>query len=165
MIMTIENKLNIGEMPEPCYLTEMSNTSLYSDGSSIKWIGMRAYGLDEQVKDFLWWRNFKMGDLDDETARYHTAAFVTRLYVEMEVEAAIGRAVDLHASNQSENCVAIANEPEVYGVYVQADKRQMFNFMTMMKGIKTKAQLRRKNPVEFDRIFQQAKKVLPYDRK
>ena len=163
--MAIENKLNIGEMPEPCYLTEMGNTSLDSDGSSIKWIGMRAYGLDKQVKDFLWWRNFKAGDFNDETARYHTAAFVARLYMEMESEAAIGRAVDLHASNQKENLVAIANEPKVYGVYVQADKRQMFNFMTMMKGVREEAKLRAENPVEFDRISRQAQKVLPYDRK
>lgn len=163
--MTIEKKLNIGEMPEPCYLREMGNTSVDSDGSSIRWIGMRAYGLDEQIKDFIWWRNFKAGDLNEETARYHAAAFVTRLYMEMQAEAAIGRAIDLHASSQERNHVAIPTEPEVYGVYVQADKRQMFNFMAMMRGIKSEAQSRRKNPVEFDRIFQQARKVLPYDRK
>ena len=163
--MTIKNKLNIGEMPEPCYLTEMENTATDSDGGLIKWIGMRAYELDEQVKDFLWWRNFKSGDLNDETARYHTAAFVARLYMEMESEAAIGRAFDLHASNQKENLVAIANEPKVYGVYVQADKRQMFNFMTMMKGVREEAKLRAENPIEFYRISRQAQKVLPYDRK
>ena len=163
--MTIKNKLNIGEMPEPCYLTEMENTATDSDGGLIKWIGMRAYELDEQVKDFLWWRNFESGNLNDETARYHTSAFVTRLYMEMESEVAIERAVDLHASNQSKNHVAIANEPGVYGVYVQANKRQMFNFMTIKKDIRDEAELRRKNPVEFDRIFQQAQKVLPYNRK
>ena len=152
-------------MPEPCYLTEMENTATDSDGGLIKWIGMRAYELDEQVKDFLWWRNFKSGDLNDETARYHTAAFVARLYMEMESEAAIGRAFDLHASNQKENLVAIANEPKVYGVYVQADKRQMFNFMTMMKGVREEAKLRAENPIEFYRISRQAQKVLPYDRK
>jgi hypothetical protein len=163
--MAIEDKLKIGEMPEPRYLCEMGNTSVESDGSSIKWIGMRAYGLDKQIRDFLWWRNFKAGNLNNEAVRYHTAAFIARLYMETEAEAAIGLPIDLYASSQSKNYVAIPKDKGIYGVYVQADKRQMFNFMTMMNGIGSEAELRRKKPVEFDRIFQQARAVLPYHRK
>ena len=163
--MTIENKLIIGKMPEPCYLTEMGDTYLPNEGNPVKWIGMKSYGIDEQVKKFLWWRNFEPGDLNDKTARHHAAAFVARLYMEMKVETAIGKAVDLNASNQSKNHVALINKPKFYGVYVQEDKRDMFNFYFAFKVIRTEAELRKENPIEFNRIFQQAQKVLPYDRK
>ena len=163
--MAIDDKLKIGEMPEPCYLSEMGNTSLDSDGSSIKWIGMRAYGLDKKVKDFLWWRNFKAGNLKDQTVRHDTAAFIARLYTEMKAEAAIGLPIDLSDSNQRKNYVAIPKDEGIYGVYVQADKRQMFNFMTMMQGVRSEAELRRKDPVQFVRVLQQAYKVLPFDRR
>ncbi len=162
---TIDDKLKIGEMPQPCYLLELGNTSLDSDGSSIKWIGMRAYGLDKKVKDFLWWRNFKAGNLNDQTVRHDSAAFIARLYMGMEAEAAFGLPVDLSGSNQSKNYVAIPKDEGLYGVYVQADKRQMFNFMTMMQGVGSEAQLRRKSPVKFVELLQQAYAVLPFDRR
>lgn len=151
-------ELRIGEMPQPQYLREAGDTT--GDGS-IKWIGIKAYALDGQIRDFLWWRNFKIGDLRDETARYHTAAFVARLKLEMESDSAIGPAVDLHGSDSNTDRVQTIDEPEVYGVYVEADKRPMFNFMTAMRGVKDEAELRRQSPVEFDEIFQQAKAVLP----
>src|SRR3989344_1375932 len=157
-------ELKVGEMPQPCYLTKMGNTSIDSDGSSIRWIGMQAYGLSGQLKDFLWWRNFKAGNLNRNPTRQEVSAFITRLYLEMEAEAAIGLPIDLHSSDQSRDYVAIVKDNGVYGVYVQADKRQMFNFMTMMKGIRSEEELRRGNPAEFDRILSQAEKVLPYKR-
>lgn len=161
-----ESKLEIGEMPKPRYMREAWNTSVDSDGTAIKWIGMEAYSPDGEIKKFLWWRNFKVGDLSKEQARDDAAAFVARLKLEMGVDSAIGLPVDLYQSNSATGHVeVIANEPEVYGVYVEADKRPMFNFMTMMHGVKTEAQLRRSKPVELDEILQKAKAVLPRPRK
>ncbi len=153
-----EPQLKRGEMPTPRYLKEAPDT--VGDGT-IKWVGIQGFGLDGQVKDFLLWRNSKIGDLQDEVTRYHTAAFVTRLALEMDAETAIGPAVDLGASSSKTGYVEIITEPEVYGVYVEADKRPMFNFMTMMRGVRTEEELRREKPVEFDEIFQKAKAVLP----
>jgi hypothetical protein len=157
----------IGEMPQLHYLTEMGNTSLDSDGSSIRWIGMRTYAPDRQVKDFLWWNNFDLqGDLRDEKARYHAASFITRLKVEHQTDAAIGLPVDLVNCNEARNHIALVNKPNLYGVYIETPKRQMFNFMLMgVSGLKSEAQLRRSSPTEFDQIFQQAREVLPYDKR
>ncbi len=131
--------------------------------NGIRWIGMRAYGLDEKIKDFIWWNNFKVGDLNNETNRYHAAAFVARLYMEMnKAEAAIGKAVDLDASNSKRNYIAIPKNQKLCGIYIQADRRLGLNAMANMRGIETEAFFRRRDPVEFDRIFQQARKVLPY---
>ena len=163
--MTIDTKLKIGEMPQPCYLKEMGDTSLESDGGYIGWIGMRAYGLDEQLKDFLWWRNFRIGNLNAGKSRHDAAAFIARIKMEMEAEAAIGLPVDLATSNRDTNYVAIPRNRGLYGVYVQVDKRQMFNFMAMMQGISSEGELKLENPSEFKRIFSQAKKVLPYHKK
>lgn len=151
-------ELQVGEMPTARYIREAGDTT--GDGS-IKWIGMRAYAPDGEIKDFLWWRNFKVGDLSKDRPRYDAAAFVTRLKLEMEADSAIGPAIDLHGSNSETGHVQTIDEPEVYGVYVEADKRPMFNFMTAMRGVKDEAELRRESPVEFDDAFQQAKAVLP----
>lgn len=153
-----EANLQIGEMPTPRYMREAGDTT--GDGN-IRWIGMEAYAPDGQIKDFLWWRNFKVGDFSNERARYDAATFVARLKIEMGAESAIGPAIDLYGSNSETGHVKTVDEPEVYGVYVEADKRPMFNFMTAMRGVKDEAELRRANPVEFDALFQQAKAVLP----
>lgn len=153
-----EAKLQIGEMPTPCYMREAGDTT--GDGN-IRWIGMEAYAPDGQIKDFLWWRNFKAGDLNKEKARHDTAAFITRLKLEAETDSAIGPAIDLSESNSKTGKVKVIEEQEVYGVYVEAEKRPMFNFMTMMQGVKSEAELRRQKPAEFDDMFRKAEAVLP----
>ncbi len=157
--MALDDKvLQIGEMPKPEYLQETRDTT---GSGNIKWIGVRAYGLDQELGDFLWWRNFK-GDLNDSTDRYNTAAFVARLRLETGAEVVIGPAIDLSGSNLRKNYVATVEESNVLGVYVEADKRPMFNFMTMMDSVRSEAELKAQKPVEFDEVFQKAKAVLPY---
>lgn len=155
------SEIKIGEMPTPRYLLRAGDTT--GDGS-IRWIGMEAFSADKEVKPFLWWRNFQVGDLSSELPRYHTAAFIVRLKLEMGVDAAIGFPVDLSKSNSALGHVAIEEEQGLYGVYIEADKRPMFNFMTAMHGIKSEEELRQENPVEFEKAFQKAKEVLPYPK-
>ena len=126
---------------------------------------MRAYGLDATVKDFIWWRNFKVGNLDNPRDRYQAAAFIARLKLEMDADSALGYPIDLYGSDSRTGYVKLVEEPKLYGIYVEADKRPMFNFMTMMQGVKSEAELRRSKPVKFDELFQKAKAVLPYPRK
>ena len=80
--------LQIGEMPKAEYLREAGDTT---GSGNIQWIGVKSYGLDQELGDFLWWRNFK-GDLNNPTDRYNTAAFVARLKLEAGAEAVIGPA-------------------------------------------------------------------------
>jgi hypothetical protein len=154
-------KIKIGEMSKPHYLVEASNTSIDSDGSDIKWIGIEAYSPNGEVRKFLWWRNFKIGSLNRTKARHYTAAFIARLKLEMGADATIGLPVDLSASNSQTGHVQIPSEKGVYGIYVEAEKRQMFNFMAMLQGVKSEEELRRNNPTEFEEIFQKALAVLP----
>lgn len=154
----MSQELQIGEMPAPRYLKEAGDTT---GSGTIKWIGIEAYAPDGEIRPFLWWRNLKIGDLTNERARYDAAAFVARLRLEMDADSAIGPAIDLYESNSQTEHVQIVDEPEVYGVYVEADKRPMFNFMSAMRGVKTEAELRAADPVLFDEIFQKARVVLP----
>lgn len=154
----MSQELQIGEMPTPRYLQEAGDTT---GSGTIKWIGIEAYAPDGEIRPFLWWRNFKIGDLTNERARYDAAAFVARLRLEMNSDSAIGPAIDLYESNAKTEHVQVIDEPEVYGVYVEADKRPMFNFMSAMRGVKTEAELRGVDPVLFDEIFQKARAVLP----
>lgn len=151
-------ELKIGEMPKARYLLEAGDTV---GSGTIKWIGIEAYAPDGQVKKFLWWRNFKVGDLNKEKPRHDTAALVTRLKIETQTDSAIGPAIDLSESNSRTGKVKVVEEPDVYGVYVEAEKRPMFNFMTMMQGVKSEAELRRQNPAEFADMLKKAEAVLP----
>lgn len=151
------------KMPEPKYLLEAGDTS--GDGN-IGWIGMQAYAADGTVKDFLLWRNFMGGDLGDEQNRRHLAAFVARMKLETDADIAIGKPVDIWSSDPIGGKVAIIGEDVLgeeglYGVYVEAPRRPMFNFMTAMRGVKDEEALRAEQPEEFERIFQGALEVLP----
>ena len=152
-----EKLLQIGEMPKAEYLREAKDTT---GNGNIQWIGVRAYDIDQELGDFLWWKNFR-SNLNNPTDRYNTAAFIARLKLETDVRAVIGPAVDLQDSNQRGDYVATVKEPNVLGIYVEADKRPMFNFMSRTDGIRSEAKLRAEKPVEFDEIFQKAKAVLP----
>jgi hypothetical protein len=153
-----EAKPSIGEMPTPRYIVEAPSTVT---DERIKWVGMDAYGLDGQLKPFLWYRNYSLGDLTDKTDRYNAAALVARIKLEMDAEAAIGPAIDLHRSDSETGFVKQIDEPAYYGLYIEAPKRPIFNFRVAMNGIKDEAALRAESPVEFDEVFQQAKAVLP----
>ncbi len=146
-----EAKPTIGEMPKPRYIREENGRN---------WIGIDAYGLDGGLKQFLWWTNISNG-LEEEVDRYHAAAFIARLKLEMDAEAAIGPAINLSESSRETGKVGVINETESFGVYIEIDKRAMFNFFAMMKGVKSEAKLRKKKPVEFDDAFQKARAVLP----
>lgn len=153
-------KIKIGEMPKPRYIREGGDTSIDSDGSNIKWIGIEAYSPNGEVKTFLWWRNFQIGNLKGKD-RNDTAAFIARLKLERGADAAIGLPVDLSGSNSQTGHVQIPDEKGAYGVYIEAEKRPMFNFMAMLQGIKSEGQLRHSNPEKFQEIFEGALAVLP----
>ncbi|MEK6908729.1 MAG: hypothetical protein AABX23_01615 [Nanoarchaeota archaeon] len=154
-------RLQMGDLPYPQYMGEAPDTT--NDGN-IRWIGVKAYGLSGKVEDFLWWRNFKVGNLNDERARHEAAAFIARLKIGMNTDSAFGRALDLSNCDQATGRVAASNERGLYGVYVEAEKRPLFNFMTMMNGLETEEAFRRKDSKEFERIYLQAKTVLPYSK-
>ena len=153
-------KIKIGEMPKPRYIREASNTSVDSDGSSIRWIGIEAYSPNGEVKTFLWWRNFQIGGLHGKD-RNDAATFIARLKLETGADAAIGLPVDLSGSNSQTGHVQIHKEKGTYGVYIETEKRPMFNFMTMLKGVKSEDELRNSNPEKFQKIFEKALAVLP----
>lgn len=152
-----KDQIKPSELSKPSYMLEAGDTT---GVGAIKWIGVEATDYEGKTKKYLWWRNFK-ADINDDLDRYNTAAFIARLKLEMDVEATVGMPVDLGASNSSTEEAATIDEPDLIGVYVEAGKRQMFNFMTMMNGVKTEAELRQEKPVEFDEEFQRAKTLLP----
>lgn len=160
-VITPNTDLKIGDLPYPQYMSEAPDTT--SD-ENIRWIGVKAYGLSGKVEDFLWWRNVKSGSLNDEKSRHDAAAFIARLKMGMQVDSVFGHALDLGNCNQSTGKVAVAKERGVYGVYVEAQKRPMFNFMTMMNGLETEEVFRRKDSREFEKIYLQARAVLPYSK-
>lgn len=153
-----ETKPEIGEMPTPRYLVDAPST--VGDGIT-RWVGVETYGTDGEIKKMLWWRNLQAGDLNNDLARYHAAAFITRLKLETQADAAIGPAIDLSGSSLKTGYVQLVEEPGVYGVYIEAERRPMFNFFTMTQGIETEKILRMAKPDEFEAIFQKAKEVLP----
>lgn len=161
LVQRAEGELKVGEMPQPEYLIEAGDTT---GSENIKWIGIRAYDLDQQIRSFLWWRNFQV-DLGDEKGRHDAAAFVTRLKLETKAEAAFGLPIDLRASDSSRDYVAVVEDPSLYGVYIEAGERLMFNFRVGMEGVKTEEVLRAQHPFEFDKIFRKAEAVLPYPTK
>ena len=154
-----ESGLKIGEMPTPRYMREAGDTV---GGGIIKWVGMEAYSADGEVKKFLWWRNRRAGNLNDQDVRHDAAAFVARLKIKTGADAAIGLPVDLYESNPKTGFVKTVDEPDLVGVYIEADERPMFNSMTSMQVVKTEGQLGHSKEVEFDEVFQKAKAVLPY---
>ena len=154
-----------GQMPTPSYLLERGDTS----GSGlIGWIGMRALAFDGTEKDFLLWRNFTIGDLKDDKVRHDLAAFIARLKIEMDADAAIGKPVDIMASNSSKDGKVavigedVLGEEGVFGVYIEAESRPMFNFMSAMRGIRGEQELRIEQPELFERVFKGALEVLPF---
>lgn len=157
-IVDAETKPQVGEMPTPRYLVDAPST--VSNGMT-RWIGIEAYGTDGEVKKMLWWRNFQVGDLSNDSVRHEVAALITRLKLETEADAAIGPAIDLSGSSVKTGHVQLVDEPEVYGVYVEAEKRPMFNFSTRMNGIRTEKQLRKARPAVFQTTFDRAQEVLP----
>lgn len=157
-IVDAETKPQVGEMPTPRYLVDAPST--VSNGMT-RWIGIEAYGTDGEAKKMLWWRNIQVGDLNTSLTRHDVAAFITRLKLETEADAAIGPAIDLSGSSPKTGRVQLVEEPGVYGVYIEAEKRPMFNFFATMRGIGDEPILRTENPVEFDELFQKAKAVLP----
>ncbi len=158
-----EPQLERGQMPAPKYLVEAFDTS--GDGD-IKWIGMQAFASDSTIRDFLLWRNFKAGNLEDEQVRRDLAAFIARVKIEMDADVAIGKPVDIWASDPQSEKVAIIGEDiigeeGVYGVYVEADKRPMFNFSVAMRGVREEEVLRAEHPERFEEVFSGALEVLP----
>lgn len=157
---TPEDEAKTRNMPTPSYLVDAADT--VGDGD-IKWIGIEAVATDGEMKKFLWWRNFK-GNLADPKERNDVAAFVARLKVEKEADAAIGMGVDLGASNPQTGEVKTVEEPDIIGVYIEASQRPMFNFMTMMSGLQSEAQLRRRYPEKFEEEYQKALATLPQNQ-
>jgi hypothetical protein len=154
-------EVKIGEMPKPCYLLEGYNTALDSDMERIKWVGIVGFSPEKELKDFIWWRNFKAGDLSKEEDWSEVAALIARIKLETGADAAVGLAVDLANCDSEYEAVDTYKEDGVLGVYIEAPKRAMFNFMVMMQGIKSEEQLRAKRPDEFERVYRQALEVLP----
>lgn len=152
---TQEAELKIGEMPRPRYIPIKGGERL---------IGMEAYSPDRKIKEFLWWENgiVQQGDLNNATTRHEAAALVTRLRLELGVDAAIGLPIDLEGSKPKTGFVKIVKNPELVGIYIEAGNRLGFNFLVARKGLKTELELRLVTPVLFDEIFQKAKAVLPY---
>lgn len=158
-----EPQIERGQMPEPKYLVEAFDT--YGDGD-IKWIGMQAFAPDGTIRDFLLWRNFQAGNLEDEQVRRDLAAFVARMKMEMDADVAIGKPVDIWSSDPESGKVVVIGEDVIgeegiYGVYVEADKRPMFNFSVAMSGVKDEEALRAEHPERFEEIFSGALGVLP----
>lgn len=153
----LEPQTSTNDIPVPSYLVDAADT--VGDGN-IKWIGIETTVSDGEIKKFLWWRNFK-GNLADPKERNDIVAFITRLKVEKDADAAIGMGVDLSASNSRSGEVKTVDDPGIIGVYIEASQRPMFNFMTMMSGLKTEKQLRRRFPQKFEEEFQKALSALP----
>jgi O-acetyl-ADP-ribose deacetylase len=153
-------ELQIGEMPKPQYLVTAGDTTGSGD---IQWIGMKAYDLGGEVRDFLWWRNFQV-NLNNKKGRHDAASFIARLKLEADAESAIGLPVDLHSSDQRRNYVAVVEDPKLSGVYIEAQKRPMFNFMTMMNGVRSEDELRSENPGKFNELLEKAMAYLPSKR-
>ncbi len=153
-----EATLRIGEMPNPRYIVDAADTT--ADGK-IKWIGMESYAPNGELGKFLWWENFKVGNLNNERARYRAAALIARLKLATGIDTAIGLPIDIEKSDSQTGHVQILDYPGVYGVYVEARRRPGFNVMTMMGGVRTEGQFRRSDPVKFDKVFQNARKMLP----
>ena len=153
-----EEKIKIGEMPKPRYIRG-GDTSIDSGDSDIRWIGIEAYSPSGEVKTFLWWRNFQR---DPEGKDCNgTAALIARLKLETDADAAIGLPVDLTGSNPQTGHVQIPDKKGVYGVYIEAEKRPMFNLMVISRGVKSESKLRQENPEKFQEIFEGALALLP----
>ena len=116
--------------------------------------------MDKKIKDFVWWRNSEIGDLNDETARNHASAFITRLKLEMNIESAIGLPIDLDESNQKTNYIAIPKISGLYGIYIEPDKK--INLSDVLTKVKSESYLKKQKPIEFNEIFNKANAVLPY---
>ncbi len=117
----IEAEVNVGEMPHPKYLAEIP----YGNGlAPIRWIGVRAHSPEGGVGDYLWWGNYQVGDFRDEGARRHLAEFIAGL----DAEIVVGKPIDIYGCDPSQGTVAVLERPDQVGLYVERDKRLMWNF-------------------------------------
>ncbi|MBI5390639.1 hypothetical protein HZB02_04065 [Candidatus Woesearchaeota archaeon] len=131
------------------------------------WIGIksRSYIPHEEPRNYLWSENFK-GDLTTSSGRHEVATDVTRFYVGAACDAIIGLPIDVEGSDSGKPFVAIPDKHNLFGFYIQSDKRRGFEFkVAMTGGLGDVETVRSKNPVEFDRICEQVEKALPYAKR
>ncbi len=157
--MVKENNLKIGEMPKTQYLPEDVDGSI---DPNRKAVGIKAYSIDGNIKEFHWFKNYDMGNLIDEESRHEAAAFIARIKLEINAESAIGQPVDLQKSDPKTGHVDILKNPVAWGLYIEKEDRPYFNEEMRFKGVETEEELRRLKPLEFAKIFQKTEKVLPY---
>jgi hypothetical protein len=125
----------MGKMPRPGYIIKAWDSDTVNEDETIKWIGMKAYSMDREIKDFLWWKNFLMGDLKDDKIRTDAARVIAAIKLKMEADLAIGLPIDLEKSNSRTGYVEVIKKPHLYGVYVESKNRPMFNFMVEFENL------------------------------
>ena len=121
---------------------------------------IKARAPDGQIKYYVWWRNFKVGNLSDEGVRHYVAVFIASQKLERGADLTVGLPID--EINSDLEHVAVVKEAGLCGFYVEADKRELFNFMSMMHVTAKEAQLRSQREREFDEVFQRVKASLPF---
>lgn len=165
--MAIDDSLRMRGLPKPEYLDNSSDVNLDKSWKSRKWIGVQTNSIDNTIKDFFWWRNFEFGDLNNYDSRNEAVSFLTSLYFRMGVEATIGKAINILKSNPEKNIIKTMNEPDIYGVYIQSNKRRLFEFKFLKEiedyGKIDESAIKLIEPDYFNEIYEKFHKILPYN--
>ncbi len=158
--MALNKILQIGEMPKACYLGKRANTQV--EGQMINWMGVRAYGLDKKLGDYLWWDNFE-GDINNENEREVAVRFLSSLYFKNNVQGVIGSAINIRKSVGAKR-VKLLNEANVYGMYIEAEKRAGFNFRMNIDGFEPRISVEQDDRISerYALVCEQIKAVMPY---
>lgn len=150
--------LQIGEMPTPRYMPQVGEIA---EGRPIKLIGMSAYDIHGKIRDFIWWRNFPLGDLNDEDVRDQAAALVARFKAGLGVDIAIGPPVDLSGNRRRRSNVQTSNNKGLNGVYVEPGERNVISTRLFVRGLRSEDELRQARPGDFALTLRKARAVLP----
>ena len=147
----------IGKMLKPEYIIEAPDTDPSPGRETIKWIGMKAYSTEREIKDFLWWKNLLIGDLNDDKIRTDAAKLIAAVKLKRGADMAVGLPIDLGKSSSRTGYVEIIKEPHLYGLYVESKSRPMFNLMVSLENLPEAAR-----EEGFYPMVRKAKEVLPY---
>lgn len=151
--------IKLGKMPKPRFF----NVANPKTGKDLKLIGIVGYSVDCEPKTFIWRTNIgRRIDEGEDLDRRQAASYVARWKIFLNIDTAIGPAINIRESKKATGEVSISTN-QTLGLYVDAKK--YFDLpegelrIPKLKDLRKKD--KRKGTNESENILHQALSVLP----
>lgn len=139
-------------LPLPRYISEGYN----ADGGEVKWIGIEVESLDGDRKKFLWAENLRGINLRNPAHVARLAKIITVKKLANDVEITIGPAINLELSDVANGKAEVIQKRGWYGLYVEEESRPGYNFFDLVGPKLSPVDVRRRNPVQFEKVYSRA---------